>query len=80
MRRVSTFFKIAIVFCCLSWPTLTIAQDSSLDPPPIDDDCDAGVADVPCPFDGGVSLLVASGIAFGLKKARDQRNNNKVIK
>ena len=25
------------------------------------------------PFDGGVSLLIAAGIAYGLKKARDNK-------
>jgi len=25
------------------------------------------------PFDGGISLLVAGGVAYGLKKARDAR-------
>ncbi|MDN3655890.1 hypothetical protein QWZ08_09660 [Ferruginibacter paludis] len=32
----------------------------------------------PCPVDGGLSLLVVAGIAYGAKKARDTRNKNAV--
>lgn len=40
------------------------------DPEPPDGDPDA-------PIDGGVSLLVAAGVGYGLKKANDQRKKAK---
>jgi len=35
-----------------------------------------GDPDMAVPIDGGVSLLVAAGIAYGAKKAYDKRKNN----
>lgn len=32
--------------------------------------------DVDAPIDGGISLLVAAGIGYGVKKARDNRKKN----
>jgi hypothetical protein len=32
----------------------------------------------PCPIDGGVSLLIAAGVALGGKKAYDLKKNNQV--
>lgn len=36
---------------------------------------DDNVTDNPVPFDGGVSLLVAAGIGYGLKKAHDRKKS-----
>ncbi len=47
-------------------PSLTHAQ------PVFDDD----VNDVP--VDGGLSLLVAAGVGYGVKKMRDKRKNTNV--
>ena len=58
----------------LSIPSLLIAQT---DPPDFPGDVD----DVP--FDGGVSVLIAAGIAYGLKKAYDnkrQKNYTDTVK
>jgi hypothetical protein len=46
------------------------AQDPYDLPPPPDTPVDA-------PIDGGVSLLVAAGIAYGVKKAHETRKKNK---
>lgn len=35
--------------------------------------------DAPVPIDGGVSILVAAGIGYGIKKANDQRKKNKSV-
>ena len=35
-----------------------------------------GDPDMAVPIDGGVSLLVAAGIAYGAKKAYDKRKSN----
>lgn len=32
--------------------------------------------DVDAPIDGGIGLLVAAGIGYGVKKARDNRKKN----
>ena len=53
---------------------LTISVSSSAASPGDDptDDPDTSV-----PFDGGISLLVASGVAYGVKQWRGNRKNNK---
>lgn len=33
--------------------------------------------DITTPIDGGVGILVAAGVAFGLKRAYDKRKQNK---
>ena len=50
-------------------PTILMAQP--------DEPGDGGtVPDVP--FDGGISLLVAAGIGYGLKKANDKKKAEKL--
>lgn len=39
-----------------------------------------GTTDVPTPFDGGVSMLVAAGVAYGLKKVHERKKAEKDIK
>jgi len=41
--------------------------------PTPDGDC----VDNPVPIDGGASILVAAGVAYGLKKVYDKRKQNK---
>jgi len=53
-----------LVFCCSS--NLTHAQPGNPGPDP--DQLNASV-----PFDGGMSLLVAAGAGFAIKKAHDKR-------
>lgn len=50
-------YKLLAILICMALPLLTLAQG------PIDPD-DA-------PIDGGLSLLVAAGAAYGVKKYRD---------
>lgn len=69
MKRILNILpgKIAL-FLLLTLPTLVWAQGpgdggpTPTDPPPTD-----------IPIDGGASLLVAGGVALGLKKLRDHR-------
>jgi hypothetical protein len=35
--------------------------------------------DAPVPIDGGVSILLAAGIGYGIKKANDHRKKNKSV-
>ncbi len=50
---------ILLMFCCIALPMITLAQG------PVDPN------DVP--IDGGLSLLLAAGAAYGVKKYRDGR-------
>lgn len=62
---------LAIVFLLLifiSIPALLYAQQ----PPP--GDCDP--LDIKCPIDGGLSLLLAAGIGYGIKKIRNSRTKD----
>lgn len=59
IKKVSTFLAIIII---LIVPVLTYAQP--IDPTPGNPDA---------PVDGGLSLLIAGGIGYGVKKVREQR-------
>ncbi len=39
-----------------------------------------GDPDVKIPFDGGLSLLLAAGIGYGIKKAHDKRKSEWALK
>jgi hypothetical protein len=61
--KVIKFIRILTITALLSLPVLTNAQDPN-DPPPPPDDPGA-------PIDGGLSLLLAAGAVYGVKKYRD---------
>jgi hypothetical protein len=65
MKNMVRKLRVLIMVSALFLPVLLMAQD----PGGFDDD----VIDNEVPFDGGVSVLVASGIAYGIKKVRDGR-------
>ena len=68
MKQVSNSMKgILAIALFLGVPLFTIAQGGF----------DDNVNDNPVPFDGGVSLLVAAGVGYGLKKAHDRKKANK---
>ncbi len=68
MKQVFNSMKgILVIAFFLGAPLFTIAQGGF----------DDNVNDNPVPFDGGVSLLVAAGIGYGLKKANDRKKANK---
>ena len=52
-----------IIFCLL--PSLVNAQ--------VDPGCDPQVDPQCVPIDGGLSLLIAAGVGYGIKKVRDSR-------
>jgi hypothetical protein len=62
-------FAIAILLACST--TAAFAQG----PGPVDDDPDTAQA----PIDGGVGLLIAAGVAYGAKKAKDSRNKKRKV-
>ncbi len=64
MKKIKNL-KMMLLMGMIVIPAFVIAQ------PPIDPE----VEDVP--FDGGVSLLVAAGIGYGLKKVHDRKKAEK---
>ena len=56
-------------FCVLMLAAAAVAQPTSGGPAP--------AAATPVPIDGGVSLLLAAGGAYGLKRLRDRRAKTK---
>lgn len=67
-------FKLLLLICIMSVPVILVAQPPVAQPPDFPEDTN----DAELPFDGGVSLLVAAGVAYGLKKANDKRKLEKV--
>ena len=61
-RNVYILLIMAISFLA---PAIASAQEWYVPPPPPD------VVDTP--IDGGISLLVAAGVGYGIKKVRDSR-------
>ena len=61
MKTRSIYFLITL-FITLFLPMLSIAQGGGLPAAPAD-----------VPIDGGLSLLLAAGVGYGVKKIRDER-------
>ena len=65
MKKFATYFFVLgllmIMLVCV--PVLVHAQT--------DPNCDP--IDPGCPIDGGIGLLLAAGIGYGIKKAKDLR-------
>ena len=52
-------YRLLIMICCISLPLITFAQG-----PPDPEDT---------PIDGGLTVLLAAGVAYGAKKYRDHK-------
>jgi hypothetical protein len=61
-KHMITLLSIIIV---MLFPLLTFAQGGPGDP--------GGGGDPGVPFDGGASILIASGVAYGAKKYRERK-------
>ncbi|MBN8788152.1 MAG: hypothetical protein J0I84_13760 [Terrimonas sp.] len=60
--KLKTLLTAVILVCALGYaPSLKAQPDPGGDP------------DTEVPIDGGVSLLIAAGVAYGAKKAYDKR-------
>ena len=71
-KRVSlrSLGKIFFLFgFCLFIAAGAFAQTT---PPPENDD-----PDTPVPFDGGITLLAAAGVAYGIRQWKQERKENK---
>ena len=68
-------FLILYTIVVLLFPEMAFAQPGGGglggNPP-----CDGPFASPTCPIDGGLSFLIAAGLAFGGKKANDLRKRN----
>ncbi len=62
-KRSIYLFIAAIIAVC--FPLFTTAQGGGLPPAPAD-----------VPIDGGLSLLLAAGVGYGIKKYREQRKKD----
>ncbi len=64
MKKIPTFLLIAFTVL-LALPFITKAQDSP-DGPPVDPGADV-------PFDGGVSILIATAVGYGITKMKKEK-------
>lgn len=77
MKLKLFFLSMIIIFCTIpviSFSQLTDPFSSPVQsaPPPPPDPVDT-------PIDGGLSLLLAAGVGYGIKKVRDQRRKQRNI-
>lgn len=71
MKLKSLFTRVLFLSISFCLPLLLVAQGLP-DDPGVDPDLNV-------PFDGGLSLLIGAGIAYGAKKAHDKRKKNRAI-
>lgn len=55
-------YSLLTLFCCICIPLITLAQ------PPDPEDT---------PIDGGLAILLAAGVGYGIKKYRDSKKDKK---
>jgi hypothetical protein len=65
--KSKVFYLMLVLAICLIAPSVLLAQGPPPPPPP--------PADVP--IDGGVGLLIAAGVGYGVKKVRDHRKKQR---
>ena len=69
LRRFLALLTITAFFCL---PITALGQDTPDDPCDPTPNCNDNPFGCPCvPIDGGVSFLIAAGVAYGGKKAFD---------
>lgn len=54
-------YSLFVIICCIAFPLVTLAQGGG---PPDPQDV---------PIDGGLSVLLAAGVGYGVKKYRDAK-------
>jgi hypothetical protein len=70
MKPNQIFSTLLVIALFLSLPIIGYTQG---DDPPGPTGCTDPGNPIPCPIDGGVSLLIAAGIGLGAKKAYQER-------
>ena len=73
-RKVQFFVILTLVILLVCFlPHIGLAQPVPGDPPP--PPC-TNPDDPACPIDGGLSLIIAAGVGYGVKKYRSLRGIN----
>jgi hypothetical protein len=67
MKKMANSLRLILVTIIITIPSILIAQTGG----------EEEQNDANLPFDGGVSLLVAAGIGYGLKKVHDRKKTEK---
>ena len=68
--------KLSLTFLLITSLTIVFAQDPPpVEPPPGEGEDVGGPQGGGVPVDAGLSFLLASGVAYGAKKAYDYRKN-----
>jgi hypothetical protein len=57
--KTRILYRLLIMICCIGFPLVTLAQG-----PPDPQDA---------PIDGGLSILLAAGVGYGVKKYREKK-------
>ncbi|MFM7234690.1 MAG: PID-CTERM protein-sorting domain-containing protein [Flavobacteriales bacterium] len=73
MRKSYIFLVALFLILCSGYFAEVVAQPP---PPPPAPPCGGPFGGPPCPIDGGVSLLIAAGLAYGGKKTYDLSRKN----
>lgn len=68
------FFLVVLAVSVSNYAIAQEASDESLPDTPFPDDVDP---DDNAPIDGGAGILIAAGVAYGVKKVYDKRKQNK---
>ena len=63
--KIRTIYSVLSIISMLALPVIAFAQGN----PGVDPD--------PVPLDGGLTMLIGAGIAYGAKKAYDKRKKDK---
>lgn len=59
--KMDRLLRLVLSLLCIVMPLLTLAQEGPADPQDT-------------PIDGGLGLLIAAGVGYGVKKYRDAKN------
>lgn len=81
MKKVIKKSWLIVILSLITAPVSLMAQ-TAMDTltNPGDNGGTEDVPPTPTPFDGGVSILVAAGVAYGLKKVHERKKAEKDIK
>lgn len=69
--------KVLLILFVLAASSGAIFAQCDPDDPGTPGDCDEEFDPDNVPIDGGASVLIAAGVAYGLKKVHDKRKENK---
>lgn len=71
--------RLPIVFVLIILTSLPVLVQAQIGDPGCDPDCNCKADGTPCPIDGGLGVLLATGVFYGIKKVRDTRKKQMFI-